>query len=110
MKAPTDRRIPRREAIRSLVVLSASFALPGALVACSKKPTCTDVSGLTPEELQLRTGTAAYVEATPDPAKTCDNCAQWTPAPSENACGGCKVVKGPINPKGYCKLWVAKPA
>lgn len=101
----------RREALRHLVVLSASIAVPGVFAtACSKKPTCTDVSGLSPDELKMRTEVAAYVESAPDPSKTCDACAQWVPASSENACGGCKVVKGPINPKGWCKLFVAKPA
>lgn len=101
--------IARREALRHLAVLSASVAVPGLLAACSRKPSCTDVSGLTPEELVMRNQTAGYVEKAPDPTKKCDVCVQWVPGPSENACGGCKVVKGPINPEGWCKLFVAKP-
>ena len=42
--------------------------------------------------------------------KTCTNCQQFVPAPAANACGTCKILKGPINPKGYCKSYVAKPA
>jgi hypothetical protein len=101
--------IPRREALRRLALVPLTIAVPGGLVACSKKLSCTDVTGLSPEELTVRNTTAAYVDTAPDMAKTCDACAQWMPAPTANACGGCKIVKGPIHPKGYCKLWVAKP-
>ncbi len=100
----------RREALRHLVVLSASVAVPGFLAGCSKKPTCTDVSGLSPDELKMRNETAAYVDSAPDPSKRCDVCVQWVPGASPTACGGCKVVKGPINPQGWCKLFAPKPA
>lgn len=100
----------RREALRHLAVLSASLAVPGFLAGCSKKPTCTDVSGLSPDELKVRVETATYTDVAPDQSKRCDLCAQWVPGPGADACGGCKVVKGPINPKGWCKLFVAKPA
>jgi hypothetical protein len=45
-----------------------------------------------------------------DPIKTCDRCQQFLPPPAAHACGSCKVVKGPVNPKGGCKLFVLKPA
>jgi High potential iron-sulfur protein len=108
MKNPPIRR---REALRSLVVLSTSFAIPGAalgLVGCSKKPSCSDVTGLSPDELRTRNDIATYTEVAPDASKKCTLCAQFVPAPSANACGSCKVVKGPINPEGWCKLFVAK--
>jgi hypothetical protein len=102
--------IARREALRHLALVCASAAVARFEIACSKKTSCTDVTGLTPDEVTMRTQTAAYVDAAPDPAKKCIGCAQWAGAPSAGACGGCKVVKGPINPDGWCKLWVAKPA
>ncbi len=102
-------RFARREALRRLVVLSAAAATPAWLVGCSKKPNCTDVTGLSPDDVTMRNTTAAYVDQAPDPAKKCSGCIQYTPA-APNACGGCKVVKGPINPDGWCKLYVAKPA
>lgn len=102
-------RINRREALRHLTVFSVAAAVPAFLAGCSKKPNCTDTSALKPDELTVRTTTAAYVENAPDPAKKCSGCVQYQPGP-QNACGSCKVVKGPINPEGYCKLWVAKPA
>jgi len=100
----------RREAIRHLVVMTASVAVPGLLLGCSKKQSCSDVTGLTPDEVQFRNNVAAYVEVAPDPTKKCDGCAQWTAAPAPGACGGCKVVKGPINAAGGCKLFVARPS
>lgn len=98
----------RREAIRTLAFSTAAL-LPAWLVACKSKPSCNDVSGLSTDELNARVNAAGYVERSPDPAKTCANCVHYVPgAPS--ACGGCKVVKGPIAPEAYCRLWVAKPA
>jgi hypothetical protein len=101
--------IPRRQALRHLAVLSAAAVVPGFLVACSKKPSCEDVTGLSPADLAIRRDTAAYVEAATDPTKKCDACVQYAAA-GPDACGTCKVVKGPINPGGGCKLFVPKPA
>lgn len=104
-----NERIPRRDALRRLAVLSTAALIPAWLPACSKKPSCLDVSGLTPDEVRNRTEIAKYVEQTMDATKRCSTCAQYVPA-APDACGGCKVVKGPINPEGNCNLWVAKPA
>ena len=41
--------------------------------------------------------------------QTCDNCLQWIPGDKPGAPGGCKVVEGPINPKGWCVAYVKKP-
>lgn len=103
-------RMPRREALRHLALFSAAAVVPGFLgSACSRKPSCEDVTGLSPAEVAVRRDTAAYVEVATDPAKKCSACAQYE-AKGPNACGGCKVVKGPINPEGSCKLFVPKPA
>jgi High potential iron-sulfur protein len=102
-------RIPRREALRRLAMFSAAAAAPAWLAGCSKKQlTCTDVTGLTPDDVTMRNTTAAYVDQTPDAAKRCSGCVQYVPA-APDACGGCKVVKGPIHPDGWCKLYVPKP-
>jgi hypothetical protein len=66
-----------------------------------------DVTGLSPEDVRVRNETAVYTELAPDPSKKCSGCAQWIPAATPTSCGGCKVVKGPINPDGWCKLFVA---
>jgi anaerobic selenocysteine-containing dehydrogenase len=40
--------------------------------------------------------------------QTCDTCLHWIPGPSPSAPGACKVVEGPINPKGWCAAYVKK--
>jgi hypothetical protein len=40
--------------------------------------------------------------------QTCDTCLQWIPGPKPDAPGSCKVVEGPINPKGWCMAFVKK--
>ncbi len=101
-------RIPRRGALRHLAVLSVSALVPGGLIACSRKPSCADVSGLGPDDVNQRSNIAAYAEQSPDAARRCALCAQFVAA-APNACGTCKVVKGPINADGTCKLFVARP-
>ena len=105
----TPRSIARRDVLRRLVVLSLSAGAAPLLAACSRKPSCNDVTGLSPEDVRARNDTAAYTEVAPDPAKACSACAQWVPG-GANACGGCKVLKGPINAGGSCKLFAPKPA
>ena len=100
------RRYTRREALGHLI-LPLAGALP-AFVACSRGPKCDDTSGLSPEDVKTRTD-VAYVEHSLEAAKRCDVCIQFVGG-SPGGCGTCKVVKGPINPAGTCKLFVAKPA
>jgi hypothetical protein len=100
--------IDRREAIRRLGLFSTAALASQLFSACKSKPNCNDVSGLSPDDVRTRNETAGYVEHSPDPAKKCSLCAQYQPG-APNACGGCKVVKGPIDAEAYCKLWAARP-
>lgn len=68
---------------------------------------CTDVTGLTEEEIQVRE-TLQYVDNSPFPEKVCDNCHFWQPAEAGASCGGCQILKGPVAPGGYCTSWTAK--
>ncbi len=68
---------------------------------------CGDVSGLTDAEVQMRE-TLAYVDESSVADKTCLNCQLYEDAAAGSACGGCKVIKGPIAPGGYCNSWAAK--
>lgn len=70
-------------------------------------PTCTDTTGLPPDQVKLRE-TLAYADRAPDPAKTCEQCAQYEAGPSAEACGSCKLMKGPICPGGTCKVFAAR--
>ncbi len=98
-------RIDRRTALGHLVFAAA----PTWLLACKGEATCLDVTGLSPDEVNTRNNVAAYIDRATDASKKCLACVQYVPG-TPNACGGCKVVKGPIHPEGGCKLFVAKPA
>jgi hypothetical protein len=103
----TAERMTRRSALARVVVLPLAAALPAALAGCSKTLRCEDTSGLSPDDTRLRTEIAAYVDQSQDASKHCKDCVQFNPA-GQDACGSCKVVKGPINPTGSCKLFVKK--
>ncbi len=100
-------RLSRRDLLHQTAAMGALAAI-GATGCKEKTPplACTDTSALSPADLQVRT-LLAYVDASMEPGKTCSVCQQFLPA-APNACGACKVVKGPINPGGNCKSFVAK--
>ncbi len=89
--------------LRALTVLPA-VALGAA--GCGGRTDCSDTSGLAPADAQMRSA-QNYLETSPDPAKACDLCEQYV-APPQSGCGGCKVLKGTVNPKGSCTLFVKK--
>lgn len=39
----------------------------------------------------------------------CSGCLQFEPGKAPTAMGTCKVVEGPISPKGWCIAYVKKP-
>ena len=100
--------LARRDVLRGALHLVVLAPL-AAVVGCSSEPDCSDVTGLTPAESKARDD-ANYLNRAPDQTRACAKCALFVAPPQENACGGCSVVKGPIAPKGTCKLFVAKPA
>jgi len=121
----------RKDFLRLLCVGLAAGAGSSLLAACSKseesaqkaetatreapsKPAaadpCADVSALTPAELTMRNDTLKYVSVSTEPEKRCDNCKFWLPSETGATCGGCTLIKGPINPKGYCSSWFVQDA
>jgi High potential iron-sulfur protein len=101
-----DDKLSRRDVIQQSAALGA-FVVLGA-TACNKPAalTCTDTSQLAPADASIRTA-LGYVDLSTEAGKTCSTCQQFLPA-APGACGTCKVVKGPINPNGNCKSYVAK--
>lgn len=113
----------RREFLQSLTVLgTAGVVTPIVLSACGGNSgdqpgatptagdfTCTDTSGLTEQEIQMRNN-AEYVDDSPHPDQDCANCQLYEEPAEGEQCGGCQVIKGPIHPEGYCNLWVAQQA
>jgi hypothetical protein len=106
-EATMSDRLSRRDLLQQTAAMGALAAF-GATACKEKTPplACTDTSALSPADLQIRT-VLAYVDTSMEPGKTCSGCQQFLPA-ATNACGACKVVKGPINPGGNCKSFVAK--
>lgn len=68
---------------------------------------CSDLSGLTQDEINIRT-TFQYVPHSTMPDKDCANCNFWIAPEEGKPCGACQIIKGPINPKGYCTQWLKK--
>jgi ABC-type transport system involved in cytochrome bd biosynthesis fused ATPase/permease subunit len=71
--------------------------------------TCTDVSGLSAAEKQARTS-LKYVDKSPQAGKNCANCQLYKAPAKAGTCGTCTVIKGSINPAGYCNSWAKKAA
>lgn len=102
----------RRDVLRrslSLAVIAVGAPALGACKSTPKEIHCDDTTGMAPGDIETRKA-LAYVDRSPDPNKQCQNCAQFIAPPNATTCGGCKVVKGPIHPNGYCKSWAAKTA
>jgi hypothetical protein len=96
-------RLPRRALLLALPTAAAAVAN-----ACKKGPpqSCSDLSGLTPDDVSARTA-LGYADTSMDPEQRCTKCRQYIPAPFADACGGCKVMKGPIHPNGTCRAFAA---
>ena len=85
----------------------ASRGTVGAGCGGKARPKRQDVTGLTYGERRERVN-LGNVEVSPhDAAKNCTNCNFFT-AGAANDCGTCTLVKGPINPTGYCNSWAIK--
>jgi hypothetical protein len=104
-----DDKLSRREILQRSAALSLLGVAGAALAACKSEPkalACTDTMSLSSADAQVRVS-LQYVDNSVEAGKMCSACQQFIPA-APDQCGTCKVVKGPINPKGYCKSFVAK--
>ena len=68
---------------------------------------CDDLSALSSAEIEVREN-FEYAPRSEDPDEICANCEFWTEPRGASPCGGCTLMKGPINPKGYCISWAEK--
>lgn len=126
-----EKRTSRRKLLGSVLkgsgalFLTSTF-LPSLISACKKAnpeqnthaatnakmiddiaTTCPEQASLTEQEKAIRSS-LKYVDQTPIAQRTCDNCKLYTLPSESSICGGCKVVPGPIHPKGYCAAWIAR--
>jgi len=88
---------------------TAALTLVGVGVAgCKKAPlVCDGLPGIAPADLQLRT-TLEYKDTSLALDRLCVDCTLFVVAQAEDTCGTCKVVRGPINPKGTCKVFLRR--
>lgn len=106
-----DRRAFLRRAAQIGAVAAAAPAMI-SLIGCGSKtpktPTCTDTSGLSMDQINMRR-TLTYVDVSPKgEVEDCANCVLYTEAKEGEFCGGCTLLAGPISPKGHCTSWAAK--
>ena len=104
----TKSNLSRRNLLRCTVHLAVLGSVPVLLQGCKKTEfSCTDASGLSPEDAKLRTALEYRDRSPHQEAKNCGNCAFFV-AGSKDQCGQCTLVQGPIHPLGYCNSWAAK--
>jgi len=101
-----DEKLSRRDVMQQSAAFGALMVLGASGCHKAAALTCTDTSALAPGDIMIRTQ-LAYVDMSTEAGKVCSGCQQFQPA-APGACGTCKVVKGPINPNGNCKSFVAK--
>jgi hypothetical protein len=94
---------------RRLVLVVPSVLAALAAVACEKKEpgSCTSTLGLDQSEIKVRTS-LGYQDRGPDPKRHCSDCQQYVQPPSVDQCGSCKVMKGPVHPRGTCNVFTPK--
>jgi len=104
----TEVSLGRRKVIGYSLQMSAAGLLVSSLSACSKskKKNCSDTSGLTAAEIQVRES-LKYVAQTNDASKKCSNCKLYKAPIKAGDCGTCTLLKGPVAPGGNCSGWQA---
>ncbi len=100
--------LSRRALLHDVAYLAVLGSATVLVQACSKSELkCDDTSGLPAADLELRRS-LEYQDASPHgETKSCSSCAFYVAA-GKNECGRCTLVKGPINPGGYCNSWAQK--
>jgi hypothetical protein len=95
---------------RSLLTGSLQLTLLGTVgviaAGCQKTPAvvCANPDSLRDAEMSLRQS-LHYTELSPRSEQVCARCGFFEA--SAGACGTCKLLKGPVNPKGHCDSWNA---
>lgn len=66
-----------------------------------KEGECDDLTGIAEKEIKKRQA-LNYVDQTPIPENSCENCALYIAPGKEGECGGCMLFEGPVSKEGYC--------
>jgi hypothetical protein len=105
VRSAMQHQLPSLMERRRLLLHTAALSV-STLMACKNKDTC-EPAQLSEDDQRLRE-TLKYSDRSPYPEKMCQGCQQFLPPKEGSVCGGCKVVKGPIHPHGYCTAFLAK--
>jgi hypothetical protein len=65
-------------------------------------------NNLSEEEISLRV-LYDYKEASDSEKEYCGRCTYWIESDEKGQCGGCTLIKGPINYGGWCRKYLASP-
>ena len=90
MNDRTHKEVSRRDLLKGVALLAGAVALRPAR-AQAKAPKA-----------------AMKYQDHPKDGAECSTCLQWIPGKTPTAMGTCKVVEGPISPKGWCLAYVKK--
>lgn len=96
-EAPTRRR---------LLVLAWACVGGAACRRPRREFSCREAPALAPAEALVRAN-LGYRDRAAEPARRCESCAHFTAAAPE-ACGSCRLMRGPVHPEGTCSVWVVR--
>jgi hypothetical protein len=99
--------LSRREWLANTLQLSLTGTLYLMASGCQRRDmlVCSDSTRLTDAENSLR-ASLHYTEESPQSDKVCALCAFFERATGQG-CGNCKLLRGPVNPRGHCDSWSA---
>lgn len=95
---------------RRLLILVGSLPLTASwLAGCKRREpaSCQDIRALAVHE-QLARAFQQYTDRAPSEDTQCQRCDFWLAPDAPGECGACRVVRGPIHPRGYCTAFAAK--
>ncbi len=85
------KRISRRSVLKGAAILAGLAAIPLGVEAAGSVSKA-----------------AMQYQDHPKGDQECSNCLQFIPGKSASATGQCKIVAGPISPKGWCIAYAKK--
>jgi len=98
--------ISRRKLLDDGVRISLAGLLVGATgAAAAADKVCADPESLDSGAKSMRSS-LNYVDVSPEPGKSCSLCAFFEA--SDDSCGMCQLLHGPVNSKGHCEGFGAK--
>jgi High potential iron-sulfur protein len=99
--------LSRREWLTRTLQVSVAGTLTVLAAACQKNKAsvCADPANLTDAENSLRES-LHFTEESTRSDQTCAKCGFFE-GTGTSACGTCKLLKGPVNPRGRCDSWSA---